>query len=693
MLSFIPMPPLRLTLPKLLPLFLLILALLSCDQDLNSSQDQPTVDYVVLATDSATAQPLEGVRVRITTITGDTSSYLTSAEDGRIQLPTLASSQTRFELSRSGYASRDTVDTVNAKPDSVFHRPIPRLLRVRMRKTNETGGGRVQLYVLPRDPDLKKLPHATVLYSDSSDDLLLIADTAGNGTLGLKGLKAGKSQVLVKHPGYLGHWFETPTLNASDTGRAPSLIATLLPLGANSISGQVLQATSSGAEPLPDARVEFHLKDSLAMPDSFVTFTLSDPLHMGRFEMDSVPALDGQIFYFKDRTSTEPVKILTILRDEVLRAGPLGTVTLTIASDSSSPNLIKAPGDSVRPNDTLSFLFNQPVELLDKYIVTLVNQGELLTDTGWSGDHKALRLWLKGGKWTRGKTYGYELSARNQAGQYFTAQGDTSRKLTGIFSVPDTVGSDSVRLPVNFAFTYFNSGDDFRLGAGDSTSSPFPDSTSQYAHLHWVWTGSSGRKADSLVIWYQDNDLVSGWTRWGAVPGPLDSTSLAFSDHYATNQSPNPKSRPLPFKNDGSLSFLIIPKHLGKTYPGTTLEPLRQGMGPRIYTQYTNGSVPLKVGKGDTDSVNVEFRKVPGNASSLVDWSEDRPTPVVYYNEKINPDIAKWRWIDDKHGRVYYILPNPLNAEPVLRVDLGQEQFLGKPIWHQNRNAGFILRP
>jgi hypothetical protein len=549
-----------------------------------------------------------------------------------------------------------------------------------MRKTNETGDGRIQLYVLPRDPDLKKLTRATVLYSDSTEDLRLIADTASTGILGLKGLKTGKSQVLVTQPSYLGHWFET------------SLIATLSPLGANSISGQVFRATGSGSEPLSDARVVFLLKDSLAMPDSFITFTLSDSLHRGLFILDSVPALDGQILYYKDRSSTEPVKTVTILKDEVLRDGPLAKVTLTILGDSSSPNLIKAPGDFLGPNDTLSFVFSQSVDLLDKYIVTLVNQGELLADTGWSADHKTLRMWLKDGKWTRGKTYGYQLSARNKTGQYFTAQGDTSRNLTGIFSVPDSVGSDSVRLPNKFAFSYFNSGDDYRLGAGDSASSPYPDSTSQYAHLHWDWTGSSGRKADSLVIWYMDDDRVTGWARWGAVPGPIDSATLVFSDHYMTNQSPNPKLPYLPFMKGGSLSFRITPKHSGKNYPDIFLEPLRQGMGPSIYTVYKNGSTPLKTDAGDSDSVNVEFRKVPGNASSIFDWGADRPTPVVYYNDKVDANIAKWRWIDDKHGRIDYILPKPLNTGSEIRVDLGQDQFQGKPIWHRNCTQGFTLK-
>jgi hypothetical protein len=83
---------------------------------------------------------------------------------------------------------------------------------------------------------------------------------------------------------------------------------------------------------------------------------------------------------------------------------------------------------------------------------------------------------------------------------------------------------------------------------------------------------------------------------------------------------------------------------------------------------------------------------VPGNASSIFDWGADRPTPVVYYNDKVDANIAKWRWIDDKHGRIDYILPKPLNTGSEIRVDLGQDQFQGKPIWHRNCTQGFTLK-
>jgi hypothetical protein len=672
----------------------LVLALLSCDQDLNSSQDQPDVDYVVIAADSATALPLADVLVRVTTITGDTGSYLTSGADGRVQLPTLASSRTLFEFSRQGYVTRDTIDTVSAKPDTVFHRPFPKLLRVRLRKVGETGEGRIQVNVLPRDGNLNKIPRATATYEDSTGGRRIAADTAGTGSIGLTGLKAGKTQVLVQHPGYLGRWFEATVAGVSDTGRAVPLIAGLMPLGPNSISGQVFYATGSGNKALVGARVEFRLKDSLAVPGTFYAYTSGDSLHPGSFEMDSVPVLDGQILYFKDRKSSEPVKTVSILASEVQSDGSLPPVILTIASDSSLPYLTKAPGDSVLPQDTLSFLFNQRVDALEGFTVELVNQGQLLADTGWNAGHTQMRMWLKGGRWTCGKTYQYKLIARNGAGQYFSVLGDTVRALTGRFSVPDSIGSDSVLLPTRIAFTLFNSGDDFRFGQADSSTSLFPDSTSQFGRLRWGWKGTSGRKADSLIVYYRDEDRVSNWLRWGAFPGSLDSATLAFSDKYATTREPKtgPDARPLPFKTGGRLWFQVIPKHQGRLYADTSLEALEQGMGPGVYVSYAKGSNPLKTQPGDSDSIIVEFRRADGQPASVMEWGADRPTPAVYVNGKVDANIAKWHWTDNLRGRVEYVIPTPFNNSLTIRVDLGGVSYRGKPIWQRNPNSAFTVQ-
>lgn len=689
------MPLLRFSLPKLLALTLLVLALLSCDQDLNSSADQPTVDYVVMAIDSATTLPLEGVHIRVTSITGDTSSYTTSAGEGRAQLPTIASSRTLFELSRPGYITRDTVDTVNAKPDTVFHRPIPRLLSVRLRKVGETGVGRVQVNVLPRDPDLNKVTRAVAIYEDSTGERRLVADTAGNGSIGLTALKVGKTQVQVKRSGYLGHWFEVTVNSASDTGRPAVLVAPLTPLGAYSISGQVFYATGSGNQPLVGARVEFLLKDSLAVPDTFTAITTGDALHAGHFEMDSVPALDGQILYFKDRKSTEPVKTVPILAAEVRNDGPLSSVTLTISSDSSLPYLIKAPRDSVRPNDSLVFQFNQKVAAVDQYRVQLINQSELLVDTAWNGAHTELRLWLKDGSWTRGKQYQYELSLRNGSGQFFTVQGDSQTTIQGIFAVQDSAGPvKGVRLPGKIAFPYFNSGNYFLFDASDSNSCAFPDSTNQFARLRWSWKSDTGSKADSLLVYYQDGGITAdNWALWGTYPGAADSATLVFADHYSTTLEPNPNKRLLPFKTSGQIRFRIVPKHQGKLYPDTSLAALEQGMGPGVYSDYEFASTLPKVHAGDTDSVYVNYRTSPTDKESVVDWGDARPTPKIYYNDKVDTTKAKWmHWKDGKTGVIRYTLPSPVDGFPVIRADLDGLPIGGRPIWHRNRKIGFVVQ-
>lgn len=125
----------RLSLRKLLVLSLPVLLCLFCDQELASVPDEPSVDYILLVTDSATALALDSVHVTVTAVAGDTSSYITNAQ-GRVQVPTLTGSSALFEFSRHGYRSRDTVDVVNAPIDTVFHRPILRLIRIGMAKSN-----------------------------------------------------------------------------------------------------------------------------------------------------------------------------------------------------------------------------------------------------------------------------------------------------------------------------------------------------------------------------------------------------------------------------------------------------------------------------------------------------------------------------------------------------------------------------
>ncbi|MDQ3003383.1 MAG: hypothetical protein M3Y08_19245 [Fibrobacterota bacterium] len=107
---------------------------LSCDQEINSAKDQPKIAYVMSVSDSASAAPLGEVRIRATTIAGDTSTYFTDRVDGRVELPVLYSSRTAFVFSLPSYRTLDLVDTTSAAVDTLFGRPLTRLLKVRMVK-------------------------------------------------------------------------------------------------------------------------------------------------------------------------------------------------------------------------------------------------------------------------------------------------------------------------------------------------------------------------------------------------------------------------------------------------------------------------------------------------------------------------------------------------------------------------------
>lgn len=686
----------RLSLPKLLLLPLLAALWLSCDQDINSAKDQPSVDYVLVVTDSSSALPLDSVRIRVTTITGDTSTSFTSSPEGRAQLPTVASSRTLFELTRRGYNTRDSIDTVNTPVDTVFNRPVARLLRIKMTKLGSAGLGRAQINLLPRDLGLAKLKRGTVTFEDSIGDQRIFADTGETGMIGLSGLKVGKTMVLVKHPGYLGHWVEVIVDRPSDTARIQSQIVSLLALGNNQITGQVSYQTASSPKPLLGAKVQFLLKDSLAVPDTFTTFTSSNPAEYGRFVLDSVPALDGQILYFKDRSSKEAIKSLPILKEEVLRDGPLPSQTLTINSDSTLPILEGSPKDTVNPKDSLLFRFSQKVESLDGYSISLINQSELLVDTVWNKEKTQLKIWQKGGNWVRGKKYEYRLTARNAAGQYFTTHGDSVKVLKGIFSIPDssTAGTDStVLLPKNITFAYYNSGAYYLFSEADSNSSPKPDSTSEFARLRWSWGTGSGHKVDSLLLYYKDGGIsADNWTLWGAIPGFLDSANLVFSDHYATSRAANGKSM-LPFRTPGGkIFFRIVPKQGGKILPDTSLDAIEQGMGPTVYSFIAGFNDPLKNLKDEIDTLKVQFLKDGKDKSSAFDWVNPQPEPFIYFNGvKADTALVKWKWVDSKVGHIVYKLPPLISTASRFRVDLNGQLYQGKPIWHRNLKNEFVV--
>jgi hypothetical protein len=108
------------------------LLLWHCDLDPVSSADQPLVEYTLLVADSASGLPLDSVRIETTTVLGDTASFYTDSLSGRSRLPALASSRTLFLLSRHDYKTMDWLDTVASPPDTVYHRPLQRVLRLKM---------------------------------------------------------------------------------------------------------------------------------------------------------------------------------------------------------------------------------------------------------------------------------------------------------------------------------------------------------------------------------------------------------------------------------------------------------------------------------------------------------------------------------------------------------------------------------
>lgn len=478
----------------------------SCDQDLNSAKDQATIDYVVIVTDSTTTLPLDSVRVHVKSVTGDTSSYTTNSSEGRVQLRSIASSRTLFELSRRGYATKDTMDTVSTPVDSVFHRPLTRFMRIKLKALGQT------------------------------------------------------------------------------------------------------------------------LK------------------------------------------------------------------------------MILVPKGIVNAKDSLVFQFNQKVDIVDGITVRLINQSQLLVDTAWDVTRTQLKIWQMDANWIRGKQYEYQISARNVAGQYFSAQGDSQKVLKGIFSIPDSsVGVDSTeKTPKDFKFAYFNSGGYYRFNETDTNSSPRPDSSSQFAMLKWAWSGTTGAKADSLLLYYKDEGISTlNWALWGSIPGFLDSTTLNFSDHYSTSRSPNGNPQ-LPFKtNGGKIFFRVFSKHGVNNSKEIDLDPLEFGMGPTVYANISaavDGAI-LKNKEDESDSLKVEFRKVQSDQSSTLDWENPPPSPIIYLNDVIvykspsvnDTSVIKWKWRNTSKLLIYYKLPHLVTAATRIRVDLNGVPYLGKPIWQRNRKYEFTL--
>lgn len=686
----------RLHLPKslILPALALSTILVSCDRDLTTNEDQPKVDYVLIVTDSVTSVPLDSVRIKVRAINGDTSTYFTDRLEGRAELATMASSRTLFVLSKAGYRSLDILDTLNAKPDTVFDRAVQRLLRVKMvNLVPDTG--RVQLQLLIRGPDLQKLNKGRVSYTDSSGNDRTETDGDGDGIIGLSNLNIGKTQVRVEHAAYLGRLMDVNVEKGADSvRRAPSVTVVLLDLK-NNISGQVYRKTATTPKPLLDAKVEFHLKDSSAYPKVFRTYTASEEGQNGRYNFAEVPALEGELWFFKDRNSSERSKVLALTKEEVLMEGSLPLVTLDIALDSLIPLLSSGPGknlpgkDTLASKDTLAFKFNQAVGRVQGIAVRQVNGTEVWIDSSWNKDKTILRVWQREAGWVEGKKYEYEISLTNDQGKWFSVPGDSSESIQGTFlvRVADTASDSTLLYARDIRLAYFNSGNHYLFAAADTSSSPKADSTSQFVRLKWTWDEGKGHRVDSLLIFYKDGASVANWSRWGSLPGHLDSAYLSFSEHYSTVQVPSQKPR-FPLRDSvGEVFFKIIPKYAGRTLDrrDTTLDALTQGMGPTVYVKYIDKD-SLKIGPGMKDSIEVTFRERFTDGSSEWAWgaSSIRPTPKIYLDDKEPPVGFSWRWISEKRGLLVYTLPPTLVATHRLRVDLNGVLYQGKPIWQRN---------
>lgn len=693
----------RLSLPKsllwpllalgaLLPSFFLV----SCDKDLTSTEDQPTVDYVLIITDSATSAPLQDVKIRVTTISGDTSTYFTDRAEGRAELATVASSRTLFVLSKSGFRTLDLLDTVNSKPDTLFNRPVQRLLRVKMANLDgETG--RVQARVLLRDENLGKILGGTVTLTDSLGEDIVFADHDSDGTVLLTGLKAGKNALKVEHPSHLGRRTEVTHEKSADTGSAQVVTVRLMAMN-QEISGQVYYKTATASQPLLDARVEFHLKDSSAVPEKFIAYTSAEAAKNGLFRFTKVPAQDGELWFFKNRASGERSKMVPITKEEVLLDGPIPLVTITVTADSllpllaSGPKAAGLPGrDSVDSKDSLVFKFNQPVAEVKTLKVSLINGSELLIQKAWSKDNTLLKVWQKDAGWIEGKKYAYEIAAVNAQGDAFGVPGDSSRSIQGGFDVRSTGGKDTtVAYPRDIRMAYFNSGNHFLFGAADTNTSPKADSSSEFVRLKWKWD-TAAKRVDSLVIYFQDNRKNTSWSRWGALPGFLDSAYLAFSDKYGTMQAPGDKDR-FPLRDSGgAISFRIIPKHEGKDVDAedTTLEAVTQGMGPTVYAFYET-AVDSGVSSA-RDTVTVKFRRSRTDTAAF-NWGASPPVPKLFDDNNVASGL-EWAWdADGKQGYLTYILPGVVTRPAELRVDLNGVSYRGKPVWQRNARERKVVQ-
>ncbi len=688
-------------LSRLKPLLFACLALLalSCDQQLNSAKDQPSVNYVLVVTDSATGAPLDSVRIRVTTITGDTSTYFTGNHEGRAELATLASSRTLFVLSRPGYQTRDSIDTVSGVVDSVFHRPLAKLLKWKLKAlANQTLGSPIQFNLLLRGADLEKLRNGKVSFTDSIGMDKTVVDQDSDGTINLASLKLGKNRVIVEHPGYLGQMVDVTIVKLSDSLRTiPDNTVVLFPLK-NSISGLVNYKTPTGIKPLQDALVKFQVKDSLAYKGTYQTLTSSTPGSEGRFEMLGLPPLAGELRYYKNKTALEPTLIKAVTLEEVLKDGPFAPVTLIILSDSAIyPVVDTLPKDTLSPKDTLVFHFNQPVKQMSEPTVRLINISQRLWTKSSldSTSQQKLKIVQQADDWIPGKTYAYELTLANAQGQGFTRPGDTVPVIRGTFYVREPAKTDtSIDYPEGIRVAYFNSGNDRSFDSLHVDTSPKGDSTTRFARLKWNWKESKGSRVDSILILVKDGGIARpAWTQWLAIPGFADSATLDFSELYSTvsNKNSNPVF-PLRVSQTEEIQLKVLYMKSGKTLDSqNVLSSVKQEMGPSLYAKYDSLDGFKTNTSAFVDTFEVSFRKILADVNSSFDFGSTHPLVKILIDEK--PDLIHFdtNWVSNKLLRVvcdFKAGQFPGGEFSKIRVDINGTLYGGRPIWLRNRSAG-----
>jgi hypothetical protein len=683
----------RLSLPKSLLLPLLAVFSLSCDQDLNSAGDQPLVDYVLVVIDSANNAALDSVRVRVTTITGDTSTFFTDLADGRVELPTLSSSQTRFKLSRKDFRSLDFVDTVSGTVDTVFRRPIARILKIKMLRAGADSARRTQFTITFRDAGLERLRKGRVAYTDSLGSDRVVVDGDSDGVVELSGMRRGDNQtVRAEHAGYLGQKVRVNVGALTDSIRfAPGTTVTLVPLSSG-ISGQVNYMTASGPKGLANAKVVFVPKDSLAIPPGeFAAISSSRAGSEGWYEIKNVPAVEGDVYYRKNAVTGEFLKKAPLTAEDVLRDGPLAAVTLIIPLDSLAPMVDTLPKDTLNPKDALIFHFNQPVERFTSPVVRLINSTQrIITSDSLDGSKKSLRVVQNGDDWVAGKTYSYEFTALNAQGQGFTRAGDTLTVVRGTFTVREKAAVDTGFIyPTDIRIAGFNSGASLRFDTSSAESSPKGDSTTRFVRIAWKW--GTGKHVDSLLVCIKDAQTNTSWTQVQSIPGFEDSTTVDLAVIYSTALKPSGKPLfPLLLSANQEVQVKVMYIEDGRLLAKETpLPSIRQEMGPPVYTRFdTSGTVRREPDEKDT--LLVSFPATLLKPETAVDFGSGplKPNLFVGDNKDVNLD---WEWIDGKSGRLIYKVSESMGVRPLLRVDVNGMLIDGKPVWQRDRKNGFRL--